>query len=248
MTTEQTVEDKSQEVTAQPTALEAEPKKDVPPLESGDRLTRQEFERRYHAMPYVKKAELIEGVVYIASPVRIDAHGEPHAHIIAWLGTYCATTQGTQIADNTTVRLDPDNEVQPDALLRVETAQKGNSQIDDDGYVEGAPELVVEIAYSSASYDLHDKLEVYRRNGVKEYLVWQTYNNQLDWFRLREGEYVRLTPDESGVIHSEVFPGLCLAVKAMLKGDLSEVLSVLQNGMETDEPKAFVERLSKSSS
>lgn len=199
-------------------------------------------------MPHVKKAELIEGVVYIASPVRFESHAEPHGYVITWLGVYCSLTPGVRLGDNATVRLDPDNEVQPDALLRIEPAQEGNSQISDDGYVDNAPELIVETTYSSAAYDLHDKLEVYRRNGVKEYLVWQTYDNQLNWFRLREGEYKPLTSDANGVINSEVFPGLCLAVKTMLKGDLSEVLSVLQNGMETDEHRAFVERLSKSSS
>ncbi len=112
------------------------------PLENGDRLTRSEFERRYQAMPRVKGAELIEGKVYMASPVRI-IHGQPHAYIIGWLAVYHAATPGTQFADNTTIRLDLDNEPQPDALLRIET---GQSQIDIDNYIQGAPELIVEIA------------------------------------------------------------------------------------------------------
>ena len=242
MNIEQTIEDSFQEVRVQPTARIIEEKKGVPPLESGDRLTLREFERRYHATPNIKKAELIEGVVYIQSPVRFERHGEPHAHIIGWLVTYCAATPGVRMADNTTVRLDPDNEVQPDALLRVEPAQGGNSRISDDDYIEGSPELVVEVAYTSAAYDLHDKLKVYRRNGVKEYVVWQTQDKRLDWFRLVEGEYVSLKPDASGVLHSEVFPGLRLAVTALLKGDLATVLSELQKGLDTDEHAAFVER------
>jgi hypothetical protein len=48
-------------------------------LENGDRLTRAEFERRYQGMPDVKKAELIEGIVYIAPPVRTQHHGRLHA-------------------------------------------------------------------------------------------------------------------------------------------------------------------------
>ncbi|ACK70115.1 conserved hypothetical protein [Gloeothece citriformis PCC 7424] len=99
----------------------------VLPLENGDRLTRDEFELRYHAMPELKKAELIEGVVYMASPVRAKKHGKPHAHIIAWLGNYEASTPGVETLDNTTVRLDADNEPQPDALLRIE--QGGQSRI-----------------------------------------------------------------------------------------------------------------------
>jgi Uma2 family endonuclease len=128
------------------------------PLENGDRLNRAEFERRYTAMPEVKKAELIEGMVYMASPLRFRSHGKPHAHIMGWLATYEAATPGVELGDNATVRLDADNEPQPDALLRIDVG--GRSQISDDDYVEGAPELIVEVAASSASYDLHEKLKV----------------------------------------------------------------------------------------
>ncbi|HIE26382.1 TPA: Uma2 family endonuclease [Candidatus Poribacteria bacterium] len=219
----------------------------LPPLENGDRLTRNEFERRYSAMPHIKRAELIEGVVYIASPVRYQGHGQPHSWIMTWLGVYCSATPGVQLADNTTVRLDPDNEVQPDALLRLEPEQGGNSRISDDDYVEGAPELIVEIASTSAAHDMHDKLKVYRRNGVQEYIAWQTYDNRLDWFRLHESQYIPLTPDASGVAKSKIFPGLHLAVAALLKGDLAKVLSALQEGLGADEHAAFIERLLNSS-
>jgi len=217
----------------------------VPPLESGDRLTRQEFERRYQTMPHVKKAELIEGVVYMPTPTRFVNHAEPHAQVMAWLGVYYANTPGVRLADNATVRLDMDNEVQPDALLRLEPAAGGRSWISPDDYVEGAPELIVEIASSSVAYDLHDKKQVYRRNGVHEYVVWQIYDRRVDWFRLKEGRYVSLTPDTEGLIHSQVFPGLCLAVEALLKGDLPTVLAQLQRGLETPEHAAFVERLTE---
>ncbi|MCL1465564.1 Uma2 family endonuclease [Argonema galeatum] len=217
---------------------------EIPPLENGDRLRRIEFERRYEAMPHIKKAELIEGVVYMASAVRAKRHGQPHAAIMACLGAYWIATPGVNLLDNATVRLDEDNEPQPDALLRIDVG--GQSVISDDDYVEGAPELIVEIAASTASYDLHDKLKVYRRNGVQEYLVWRVYNKQLDWFKLSEGEYIHLEPNADGVICSQIFPGLWLAISALLEGNLAEVLSVLQKGLETDEHQEFVQRLSAS--
>lgn len=219
----------------------------VPPLENGDRLTRREFERRYQARPDIKKAELIEGVVYMPSPVRFQSHREPHSHIIAWLGIYCATTPGVRLGDNATVRLDRDNEVQPDALLRIEPEAGGHSRISEDDYIEGAPELIVEIAATSASYDLHDKLRVYRRNGVQEYVVWQVYDRRLDWFHLTEDAYVPLDPNTSGVICSQIFPGLWLTVPALLEGNLAGVLAEVQRGLQTDEHRAFVERLVKKS-
>ena len=216
-------------------------KKVPPPLKHGEKLTRDEFERRYEAMPHLKKAELIGGIVYMGSPVRADIHGKPHGYIMAWIGVYCAATPGIDFLDNTTVRLDPDNEAQPDALLRID--EGGTSLLNDKGYIEGAPELIVEIAGTSADYDLHEKLEAYRRNGVAEYIVWQTQEGRLDWFHLVNEEYVPTSPDADGLIESETFPGLRLAVNALMGGDLATVLSELQKGLETDEHAAFVRQL-----
>jgi Uma2 family endonuclease len=213
-----------------------------PPLESGDHLTRPEFERRYEAMPHIKKAELIEGVVYVASPVRIT-HGRPHGQIMAWLGAYCAATPGVDFGDNATVRLDIDNEPQPDALLRIEPLVGGQSSIGEDDYVEGAPEFIVEVAASSAAYDLHEKMNAYRRNGVQEYVVWRIYDQQIDWWELHEGEYQPLEPDDSGIIHSRVFPGLCLNIPALLRGDLAGVLATQQSMLNHEDHAAFVARL-----
>ena len=109
----------------------------IPPLENGDQLTRLEFEQRYQQMHHVKKAELIEGVVDMASPLRITQHGAPHAAIMTWLGTYWSATPGVEVGDNATVRLDAENEPQPDALLRL--TMNGQSTISEDDYVEGAP-------------------------------------------------------------------------------------------------------------
>lgn len=210
----------------------------IPPLESGDKLTRAEFERRYDAMPNLKKAELIEGVVYLASPLRIKSHGEPHGFIMTWLGVYKAATPGVGFADNPTVRLDADNEPQPDALLRIENG--GQSRITENDYVEGAPELIVEIAASTASYDLHEKLKVYRRNQVQEYLVWRVYDNAFDWFKLDRGKYIQIEADAEGIIRSQVFPGLWLDKSALLERNLAQVLEVLQQGISTTEHQNFL--------
>ncbi len=214
------------------------------PLENGARLTRVEFERRYEAMPHLKKAELIEGMVFMPSPVHFENHSEPHADVIGWLVIYRAATPGIRLGDNATIRLDADNEVQPDVLLRLDSALGGTSGHSDDDYIEGPPELIVEIAASSVSYDLHDKKNVYRRNGVQEYVVWRVYDGQLDWFQLYEGEYRSLQPGEDGIIRSQVFPGLHLAVTALLEGDLATVLAEVKRGTETEEHTAFIERLS----
>ena len=214
-----------------------------PPFNAGDRLSRAEFERRYQAHPEIKKAELIEGVVYMSSPIRHRQHGQPHYRIITWLGVYVAATPGTDASDNVTLRLDLENEVQPDALLRLEEGMGGQSKVTPDDYLEGSPELIVEIAASSASYDLHDKRRVYARSGVSEYLVIQIYEQRIDWWALREGVYQPLPAADDGILRSEVFPGLWLQPAAFWTGDLAEILAVLQQGLASADHAAFVERL-----
>ncbi|OCQ94822.1 hypothetical protein BCD64_20580 [Nostoc sp. MBR 210] len=219
----------------------------IPPLESGDRLTRQEFERRYYAMPHTKKAELIEGVVYVASPLRFKSHGKPHGNLIIWLGTYKVATSGVELGDNSTVRLDLDNELQPDVVLLIDEQLGGQASISEDDYIEGAPELIAEVAASSAANDLYDKKRVYRRNGVKEYIVWQVFENQFDWFILENGEYKSLKPDIDGIIKSHFFPGLWLDVTALLTGEMTQVLAVLQRGLNLQEHQLFVQELANKS-
>jgi len=218
-----------------------------PRLEQGARLTREEFERRYDAMPNLKKAELIEGVVYMPSPVRHLEHGKPNGIVLTWIGTYYASTPLTDFSDNATVRLDEINDPQPDAVLFITEAAGGRARIDEDNYIEGAPELIVEVSGSTADYDLHEKLRAYERNGVREYVVWRTEDGDLDWLRLRGKKYVRVRPDDKGVIASSVFPGLRLHIKALLSGDMKKVLSELQKGLKSKEHADFVKRLSQRS-
>ncbi|MBX9259052.1 Uma2 family endonuclease [Desmonostoc muscorum CCALA 125] len=223
-------------------------KQRIPFLENGDRLTRYEFERRYQAMSRHQKAELIEGVVYLASPLRFESHAEPHGHVIGWLWTYQIATPGVRLGIEPTVRLDSDNEPQPDGVLLITPTAKGQSRLGDDDYLEGAPELVVEIAASSAAIDLHDKKKVYCRNGVKEYIIWQVFENKLDWFRLQQGEYISLEVDANGLIKSQVFPGLWLSMSDLLAGNMQQVLAVLQSGLNSPEHQIFVQQLSSQNS
>jgi len=186
--------------------------------------------------------QLIEGIVYMPSPVSL-AHAEPHAIIQGLLLHYAVHTPGVRVADNTTVRLDLDNAPQPDVLLRIVPEAGGQTRVSEDGYLEGAPELVVEVAASSASIDLHDKLRAYLRNGVREYVVWRTGDQRIDWFEWVDGEYRPLAPDGDGIVHSRVFPGLRLATSVLLRDDLAGALSELSNGIGSPEHIRFVAEL-----
>ena len=145
--------------------------------------------------------------------------------------------------DNPTVRLDADNEPQPDACLRIEEAAGGQSRISEDDYIKGTPELIVEVAASSASYDLYEKKQVYRRNGVREYLVWRVVDAAFDWFVLKEGVYANLNPDADGILRSRVFPGLWLAVTNLLAGNWAQVVTQLNLGLASPEYQTFQESL-----
>jgi Uma2 family endonuclease len=218
----------------------------VPPLKDGDRLTRDEFERRYLAMPDLKKAELIEGVVHVPSPVRQRFHGRQHSHFNFWLCAYEGRSPGVEVGDNSTVRLSIDNMPQPDCLLFIQPEHGGKVRIDDDGYIEGAPDLVAEIAASSVSLDLGKKLDAYRRNGVREYVVWKVLERQIDWFVNGDDGFEPLIPDSDGILRSTIFPGLWLEPAALLRGDVYEVLALVQQGLSSREHVDFVAQLEKS--
>ncbi|NEO98851.1 MAG: Uma2 family endonuclease [Symploca sp. SIO2E9] len=218
----------------------------IPPLENGDRLNCYEFERRYNAMPNLRKAELIEGIVYMPAALRFRSHSQPHAWIIGWLIGYEATTPGVALGIEPSVRLDLDNEPQPDAVLLINEEAGGQTRLSDDDYIEGAPELIVEIAASSVAIDLHNKKQAYRRNGVKEYIVWQVLDRKLSWFYLDKGEYLEISADTKGILHSQIFPGLWLAVAELLAGNMQRVLAVLQVGLQSPEHAIFVEKLGNS--
>ncbi len=215
----------------------------IPPLENGDRLTRAEFERRYDAMPGLKKAELIEGEVYVPSPARYRQHGLPHTRLVTWLGNYETGTPGVEAGDNGSVRLNVDNEPQPDGFLIILPERGGQARISEDDYIEGSPELVAEVPSSSVSYDLGEKLSVYRRCGVREYVVWRVLDRQVDWFVNREGRFELQHPAADGILRSTVFPGLWLDSMALVRGEKARVKAILEQGLSSPEHAEFVARL-----
>ena len=148
--------------------------------------------------------------------LRFRSHGQPHGHLITWLGVYGSVTPGIAMGDAPTVRLDLDNEPQPDIVMMIEEAYGGQAGLSDDDYIEGAPEFVAEIAASSVSIDVGKKLRSYRRNGIQEYLVWQVFDQKLDWFYLDQGQYKSLPIDSDGIIRVGSFQDC---------GSLSEIYS-----------------------
>ena len=200
----------------------------IAPLESGDELTQREFHRRYSAMPHLKKAELIDGTVFMPSPVS-HHHAKAHQEVVTWLGVYAANHPGVHAADNVSVILDDRNEVQPDVCLRWAPERGGRTRIDDEGYVRGAPELVVEVALSSASIDLRRKRDLYLLSGVKEYLVWLVLDSKIHWWESIDGEFKPLDISPETVIESHAFPGLRLDTGALLRGDQAMVLEKLKS-------------------
>jgi len=214
----------------------------VPRLVPGDRLNRFEFERRYHAMPDCKKAELIEGVVYMPSPARLR-HSQPHGRLITWIGNYVDATPGTDYADNTTNRLDYDNEPQPDVALFIEPACGGQSRISDDDYLTGPVEFVAEVSVSSLALDRGPKLRTYERHGVREYLIWRVDDSLLEWYVLRDNGFELLPLSKDGIFRSETFPGLWLNASAMLNRDGKTVMTTLNEGLSHSDHADVVRKL-----
>lgn len=192
-------------------------------------LSLAEFLRRYEDMHDVKKAELIQGITYMPSPVRIDLHAKPDGLIHGWLFNY-SIEHGLEFYPNATLLLDTENSFQPDAILCSKPRKGGRVWLNEKGYLCGSPELVVEVAASTASIDLRDKLRVYQRNGVNEYIVWRTQDKAVDWFVLKEGEYVPQNAGRDHKLRSVTFPGLVLDVKALLAMDGARLVAALKQG------------------
>lgn len=215
----------------------------VPPLESGDALHAEEFLRRYEAMPDLKKAELIDGIVYVmASPVSAEKHGDPDNIIQGCFYFYSLATWGVQASSNATVRLGPKNVPQPDISLRYLPERSGREQFDKKGYLIHPPELIVEIAASSVSIDSHKKRDAYRDAGVPEYILWQTYSPAINGWFLENGVYRPLPIDKDGILRSRMFPGLWLDPKALLAGDRKRIKNVLERGLKSPEHAAFIKK------
>lgn len=211
-----------------------------PPLREGDRLTRDEFLRRWEAMPDLKFAELIDGVVYMASPLTI-AHGEIDALITIWLGHYAAYTLGCRVGNNLTWLMEQDAP-QPDIALRIAPEYQGQSRVEGK-YAAGAPELIVEVSASSSSRDLGSKLRLYQRAGVREYITVLVNKREILWRELVEGSYRRIEPDADGLFRSRVLPGLWLDPAAVWGDDLAGLLERLGRGIQSPEHMDFVRLL-----
>ena len=225
----------------QPVAQTA-PRRERPPLNSGDHLSRAEFHRRYGMYPEIKKAELIEGVVIVGSPVHRQ-HGIPHFDFGTILGVYRIFTPGLLASDNQSIVLDQENELQPDLCVWIDRAGGERVSGSEKGPLTGAPEFVVEVAASSASHDLHSKLNVYRRNGVQEYLVLLAYEREMRFFRLAHGEYIAVEAGADGVMRSQALPGFRFRSDWFWEGRLAESMQLVQEGIASPEQRAFVDRL-----
>ncbi len=188
----------------------------LPLLCNGDRMTQAEFHRRYEAYPDDVKFELIGGIVYMASPLRWP-HGIYHIKLAAALDRYASVTPGVEAGDNATTILGEESEPQPDLTMRILRDYGGQSQLSEGEYVVGAPELLVEVAYSSRAIDMNQKRDDYHRRPLR--------------------------PNRQGVWRSKVFPGLWLDGPAVLARDSARVMAAVQRGLASRGHAAFVKRL-----
>ena len=211
------------------------------PLVAGDFLDRDEFLRRWEAMPYLKRAELIRGVVYMPSPVGPD-HGTMENNLAGWLYTYKLHTPGCAVANNTTWLMLEGEAPQPDVSLWILPRRKKRAT-KRSKLLEGAPGFLAEVCVSRTAYDLHQKLEVYQEAGVEEYLAVLMREREVRWHRLSRGRLRALPAPEDGVYRSAAFPGLWLDAAALLSDDLLRVQEMLQEGIHSPEHDAFVKRL-----
>ena len=223
--------------------LVPQPSENGPPLLcNGDRMKQPEFHKRYQAYPDDVKFELVGGVVYMASPLRLT-HSRYDHELGFVLGTYRLATPGVEVLHGATAILGEESEPQPDLGLRVLPEYGGRSRTTDDDYLEGPPELLAEISYSTRAMDMNQKRTDYERAGVLEYLVLCVEERELHWFHFPSRRTIR--PDREGVARSRVFPGLWIDAPALLARDSPRAAAALQRGLAAPAHAAFVKRLEK---
>ncbi len=206
------------------------------PLEHGQRLSRDEFLRRWEAMPELKRAELIGGVVYLPSPVGLP-HSKLTLALSAWIGTYEAATPGCLACSNATWFMLTDSP-QPDVAMFIRPEYGGTCRYEGN-FVSGAPELAIEVSATTRSYDFGPKLRLYREAGAGEYLSVVSGESQVVWRSLRGGAYVPIEPGPGGIVRSQVFPGLWLNAAALFAGDTAALLATLHQGLASPEHARF---------
>jgi len=213
----------------------------LPGLYDGQRLTAEEFLDRWDTLPELVRAELLEGIVYLASPLRLS-HGTSDSGVANWLGRYMVDTPGLQTASSPTTIFGPRSVPQPDQVLFIRPEYGGRCRIVKD-YLTGPPELIVEITLSSVDRDYHLKKWIYERAGVQEYLIFNVLAAHVAWKRLVDGVYVELARGDDGIFRSNVFPGLWLDEAAFWGDDMKRVAAVVDRGLASPEHAAFVDKL-----
>jgi Uma2 family endonuclease len=213
----------------------------VIPLVAGLRMTRSEFHEAYEAMPPGFWAELIGGVVYVSSPVK-NLHAIVSALAVVWLSLYKFRTPGLMVGDNGSTVLDDDNEVQPDAMMCILPDRGGQTTVIN-GLIQGAPELVIEVAWSSRAIDLGVKKIEYEKARAREYLVFAIGPDEVFWHVLEADRLVRIEPDADGIYRSKVFPGLWLDPVALYADDGPAMVATLERGLGSEEHARFVAEL-----
>lgn len=219
----------------------------LPPLENGDHLDQPTFHARYQAMPEDCRAQLIGGIVYMPSPQKVP-HSETQLLVVRWLDEYAEATPGTKALLNNTQILGPESEPEPDACLFILPEHGGRVYVDEDEYLHGAPELIVEVSSSTESIDLHGKKQDYQKAGVSEYVVLALRMQQVFWFLRQRGKYKEVPLPGDGIFRSRMFPGLWLDAEAILRCHRPGVLAALKQGLAAAEHAAFVAKLRKQAS
>ena len=214
----------------------------VPPFEDGDVMDQPTFHALYLETPKGFRAELIEGVVQMPSPVQ-RRHAQPSRKVSQWLGAFADATEGTDAFNEITAILAKDSEPQPDHSLIVLPEAGGQTSVSSEDYVIGAPELALEVSNTSVLIDLHAKKQMYDKYGVREYIVVETKRRVVHWFVRRVDQFVPLKVDADGILKSKCFPGLWLESSALFDRSAARLLTTLKLGLATPEHAKFAAKL-----
>ncbi len=182
-----------------------------------------------------EKADLIDGVIYMASPDNIDAYRH-----YRWLGhlmsDFCEETdQGEIFGSRVAFRLADLGSPEPDLAF----VQKARLHLVRRGFFDGPPDAAFEIVSpESVERDYVLKRSQYEAAGVAEYWIIDAMERRVTLLRLgANGKYREVKP-RKGELHSAVLRGFWLRPEWLWQEPLPRKRVVLQQLLDRLEPPA----------
>ena len=168
------------------------------------------FEEYLDSLTEESKGDLFDGLLYMQTPPS-DAHEEIFGFLFDILRNYVLEKNlGVVRGSRTAIRFAEEHGTQPDIVF-ISNARR---HLIYPYYIDGAPEVVVEIlSPSTRKLDRGKKMALYAENGVLEYWQVDPEDQTAKFLRNNDGVWAPMPVGGDGIFHSEAISGFWLNVQ-----------------------------------